>query len=164
MATPDPALGLSATFPTADVRNALLFAMQMGKANDSNARLKFIITSSDAPTYWQDDVQLDSPPRLDRDGKPLNPNIEVRKTPDEEVEVDAAVEVAPALPNELPPIGNFRPSKLTVTLMEQEYDQVKEAREVLYNTDRYVYGSEPEIDGLFDLDFHQIVYFAVEDS
>lgn len=232
MAQPDPALGISVAFPTEQVRNGLLFAMQLGKPNALDRRLKFVMRTDVLPTYWIslgdmlaedaltgatqvvlgdvtdldpdggelligaeqyvytaiDDeasaltlaspllsdyaagepvlanVQLDQTPRLDRDGEPLDPNIEVRRDGSTELEVDAAVEVTPATQEELPPIGNFRPSKITVTLMAQEYVQIQGCKECLYNGDRYQYGFEPEIDGLFDLDVHQIVFFAIEDA
>jgi hypothetical protein len=230
MAQPDPALGISVDFPTQTVRNGLLFAMQLGKPNALDRRLKFIMRTTTMPTYWLsvadvlaedaaigatelvlgdtgglnpgggeillgtetytysavvDDsvtltsplltdhdagepvlvnVQLSTPPRLDRDGEPLDPNIEVKRNHDTELEVDAAVEVTAATQEELPPVGNFRPSKITITLMGQEYAQIEGCKECVYNGDRYQYGFEPEIDGLFDLDVHQIIFFAIEDA
>lgn len=166
MVQPDPALGITADFPTETVRNAFLFAMQMGKPNDVARQVKFI-KRSPGRRYFLGSVEQFQPPagtlRLDRDGRPLNPEIRVEQTPDSEIAVDVAIELTEATADELP-VGNFRPVKATVTLMTQEYDLIKGSRELKYNNDRYGFGYELDANGLFDLTVHTLIFFAINES
>lgn len=163
MVQPDAALGLSAQFPTATVRNAFLFAMQVGKPADPTRQVRFLRRSG-AVTYQRNGVPIPiADVRRDRDGKPLDPNIRVVRLPDEEVRVDVAIELAEARAEELP-VGNFRPVKATVTLMRQEYEQIVGCRELIYNQDRYGFGYELDATGLFDLTVHTLIFFALNES
>jgi hypothetical protein len=167
MAQPDASLGISATFPSTDVRNALLFAMQMGspnEANDSDRRQVRFLRRNGAVTYWRGDTQLTLDEfRRDRDGNPLDATIRMETAPDDEVKVDVAIEVEEASAEELP-VGNFRPVKATLTIMGPEYEQIVGCREVIYNNDRYGYAYELAADGLFDLTFHTLIFFAIDES
>lgn len=162
MALPDPALGISVDFPTEQFNNAIRFAMQMG-AHPTEALRPTFVKKATARTYWKNNSELADPPRMDRDGKPLDPDVDVRFADPEEFQVDCAVEVDRADAEELP-IGNFRPTKVTTTLLLAQYEQIKECRELAYNGDRYLYGYEPESDGLFDAGVHMIVWYCLEDS
>jgi hypothetical protein len=42
------------------------------------------------------------------------------------------------------PVGNFRPTKVVVTLLDDDYQAVKNARRLRYNGDEYLFGYEPE--------------------
>ena len=83
---------------------------------------------------------VDAAPRPRRQAP--GPDRERSSSPPVTKRVDCAVEFERADAEELP-VGNFRPTKATVTLLDEEYDQVKGARELVYNGDRYVYGYEP---------------------
>lgn len=163
---PSANLGLSVNFPSADVRNALLFAMQMGAPNKVTERVRFV-KKAPGRRYFLDDVEQFQPPagtlRLDRDGKPLNPNVTVEQTPDDEIPLDVAIEITQATAEELP-VGSFRPVKAEITMMQEEYDQMAGSRELLYNNDRYGYGYETEAIGLFDMTFHVLIFFAIDES
>lgn len=166
MVNPDPSLGLSADFPTATVRNALLFAMQMGKPTDVTRQVQFIKKSPGRQYFLGDVEQFQAPLgtlRLDRDGRPLNPEVRVVATPDQQIALDVAIELTEASAAEIP-VGNFRPVKATVTLMEQEYQQIVGCRELAYNADRYGFGYELDATGLFDLTFHTLIFFALNES
>jgi hypothetical protein len=158
--------GFSAAFPTDTVRNGLLFAMQLGAPNDATRKVTFV-KKSPGRQYFLGEVEQFQPPlgtlRLDRDGRPLDPNVRVVPTPDQEFTVDVAIELADATADEMP-VGNFRPVKATITLMAQEYEQVKGCREIKYNNDRYGFSHELDLLGLFDLDFHVLVFFAINES
>lgn len=168
MVDPNPDLGIDAGFDPAEFRRSIHFAMQMGTPPDPDKRPKFLKKST-SRTYWQNGVQLGSTPRLDRDGKPLDPTIEVRrgatteyKMPDDSA-VDCAIEVARADSDELP-VGNFRPTKIVVTLLDDEYEVVRECRELIYNGDRYQFGYEPEAYGLFSVGVHTMIFYAIDES
>jgi len=166
MVQPDPALGIAVDFPTETVRNAFLFAMQLGKPNEVTRQVKFV-KRSPGRRYFLDDVEQFQLPlgtlRLDRDGRPLNPQIRIEQTPDAEIPVDVAIELTEATADEIP-VGNFRPVKATVTLMSQEYEQIKGCRELAYNNDRYGFGYELDANGLFDLTVHTLIFFALNES
>jgi hypothetical protein len=166
VAQPDPSLGIAVNFPTETVRNALLFAMQMGAPNMSGREIAFV-KKAPGRRYFLDDEEQFQPPlgtlRLDRDGRPLNPEIRVEQTPDDRIVVDAAIEIDDASAEEMP-VGKFRPVRATVTLMQQEYDLIQGIKELEYNGDRYGFSHEPEIPALFDLDFHVLVFYAIDES
>ncbi len=162
MADPSPDLGIDADFDPGEFRRSIRFAMQMGAPPDPDMRLKFMRQPA-GRTFWLDGVQLNQTPRLDRDGKPLNPNIEVRRPaaqeyrmPDGSV-VDCAIEVQVADAEELP-VGNFAPVKVVVTLLDEQYAVVKDCREIVYNGDRYVLGKQPEAFGLFSVGINTMVF------
>lgn len=161
MAEPDSSLGISADFDAAGFRNAIRFAMEMGLNPDPSRRPTFIRKSS-SRVYKKNSVVI-STPRLDRDGRPLDPEVEVVRPADVEVSVDCAIEVQRADAEELP-VGTFRPTKVVATLLDDQYEEVKDCREMLYNGDRYVYGYEPESNGLFDVGVYTIIFYAVEDT
>lgn len=162
MVQPDPSLGIDVTFDNDGFRKAIRFAMQMGTNPDADKR-PYFVKKSGARTYWKNGVQLSSVPRTDRDGNPLDPDIEVRSTPDENLVVDCAIEVERAEADELP-VGNFRPTKVVVTLLDDQYQIVKDCRELLYNGDRYLYGYEPESNGLFEVGVYTMIFYAKDES
>lgn len=163
MVNPDPSLGLSAAFPTQTVRNALLFAMQMGKPNDATRQVKFLRRTGTV-TYTKNGVEIPiADVRRDRDGKPLDPEVSIVRVPDEPISVDVAIELSEASADEIP-VGNFRPVKATVTMMEAEYQLITGCRELMYNADRYGFAYELDATGLFDLTFHTLIFFALNES
>lgn len=163
---PDPALGIAANFPSQDVRNAFLFAMQMGKPNDVLRQVRFV-KKAPGRQYFKGEVEQFQPPagtlRLDRDGRPLDPEVRIVQTPDQEVDVDVAIELTEATADEIP-VGNFRPVKATVTLMTQEYALIQGSRELVYNTDRYGFAYELDATGLFDITVHTLIFYALNES
>ena len=174
MVQPDPALGFNVAFPSMTVRNGLLFAMQLGSPNEiidvngnpvEKRRVRFIRRDG-AITYYREGSEAPlalSEFRRDRDGRPLDPTIRMVKSIDTEVPVDVAIELTEATADELP-VGNFRQVKATITLMGQEYEQVKGCRELIYNNDRYGFGYELDAHGLFDLTFHTLLFYAIDES
>jgi hypothetical protein len=162
MVDPDPALGIAVDFDGDGFRAAIRFAMQMGTIPDPARRPKFILKSGITPTYTKNGSPVTSP-RLDRDGKPLDPNVRVVTGADREVEVDCAVEVTRADAEE-GPVGNFRPTKVVDTLLDEQYALVVGARELIYNADRYVFGYEPESNGLFDVGVYTMIFYPRDES
>lgn len=163
MVQPDPALGFNVAFPQAQFENAIKFAMQMGTPNEAVKRPTFIFPG-DGLTYWRDGVELVEPPRVDLDGHPYDPEIEVRRAADVELQVDCAFEVKEVIPRPEDPVGTFQHTQLVVTLLEAEYQQVKHCKAITYNSDRYLYGFESELYGLFGSDVHTIIFVSEDDS
>jgi hypothetical protein len=170
VAQPNPALGIPAGFDEQAFRNAMAFSMQMGKPNDLDRKPVFLKKST-GRTYSRGGEVLWSgsgqpPPavvRTGRKGEPLDPTIKVVPNDDVEVEVDCAIEVEDVKQEDLP-VGNFKPVKLTVTVLDTEYAKLAGVKELKYNGDHYMKSNEPEIDGLFGVDVHQLVFFAVDES
>lgn len=169
MVQPDDSLGIDVDFDNDGFRNAIKFAMQMG-VNPDPERSAIFLKKATARTYWKNDVELGSVPRLDRDGKPLDPEIEVRKEADEQIkvgtgpgEVDVAIEVERADAEELP-VGNFRPTKVVITALDVDYEVIKDCRELIYNGDRYLFGYEPESTGLFEVGVYTMIFYAIDES
>lgn len=165
MATPDPALAAlvgNVDFPSDEVSAALRFAMQMGQTNPTDRKPAFIKRSAGV-TYWKGGVQQTTP-RLDRDGRPLDPTVEVRRTQDTRItNVDCAIEIERAEADEVP-TGNYRPVRAVTTFQQADYDKIAGCRTLEYNGDRYDYGYEPESLGLFDLNFYTIIWYALDES
>lgn len=163
---PDASLGITTGFDPAGFRNAIKFAMQMGAPNMDGRQIAFVKKNNTVTYHLGSELLTTGDPRLkvDRDGKPLNPNIRVTKGQDTVVDgIDCAIEIKQVQRDELP-VGNFRPIRATVTVLDVDYAEIKDCRELLYNGDRYQYGFEPEDYGLFEVDVHSIVFYALEDS
>lgn len=164
---PDASLGIDVDFPSPTVRNALLFAMQMGSPNEAgptDKRQVRFVKKGKGVQYFKGAVLQDTATvRRDRDGRPFDPTIKMVTADDEEIKVDVAIEMTEAPPEEVP-VGNFRNVKATITLMAEEYAQVKGCKEIIYNTDRYGYAYELEAVGLFDLTFHTVIFYALDES
>lgn len=172
MALPDPALGFSVDFPTETFENAIKFAMQMGAPTgevDGAPLAPRFIKKGAGRTYWRDDEQLmpiseGGTLRLDRDGRPFDPNVRIGAGTDDEVlAVDCAIEIDKADADEIP-VGNFRPTKAIVTLLDADYLKIVGVRELAYNGDRYTYGYEPEALGLFDAGVHTMIFYAQDET
>ncbi|NUS01920.1 MAG: hypothetical protein HOV97_05075 [Nonomuraea sp.] len=163
MATPDSTLGLNADFDAANFRNMIKATMQMGAAPDPDKRPKFIRKST-TRTYWKNGVQLAQAPRMGREGEPLDAEIEVRvAAPVVITDADCAVSIERVDADELP-VGNFRQTKAVVTLLDVDYAKVDGCKEMTYNGDTYRYGYEPEVNGLFTVAVHTIIWYALDES
>jgi hypothetical protein len=150
-------------------REAISFAMTMGAPPDPDARAVFVF-SQGTRTYWKNGVQLTTTPRLDQDGRPLDPTIQVRAEPAVTKkqgpgadEVDCAIEFDIVNTEELP-VGNLRPGRLTVTVLDTDYAKVEGCREVLISGDRYTFQYEPPSMGLFDVGVRQMIFYAVDEG
>lgn len=170
MANPSDGLGIDVDFDNDGFRNAIRFAMQMG-ANPNPERTTIFIKKNPGRTYKKNGITVPTP-RLDRDGKPLDPDIEVIKAADDQIrvgtdiangEVNVAIEVERADAEELP-VGNFRPTKVIVTALDVDYEKIKDCRELIYNGDKYMFGYEPESNGLFEVGVYTLIYYALDES
>ena len=166
MAIPDFAgLGISAgqDFDPDAFRNAIKFAMQMGKSPNPDLAPSFR-KSGGVRTFWKDGVELDpTTVRTGRDGEPLDFDVEIREPEPVTVTVDCALEVSIADPETLP-VGNYSGGKITVTLLDVDYQQISDCRELLYNGDRHRLGFHEEAIGLFGVGVHTIVFYTVDES
>lgn len=166
MAVPDSSLGIAASFDATQFNAAIRFAMQMGTPNDPDRQPKFVKKAAGRRYFLGLVEQFPAPNgtlRLDRDGRPFNPEVRIEQVQDEFVTVDCAVEVVKADADELP-VGNFRATKAICTLLDEDYAKVVGCRELRYNADTYIFGYEPEANGLFDAGVHTMIFYALDES
>lgn len=159
---PNPALGFSANPDMDKVRRALRFAMELGAPPETQRQATFIFPGG-ARSYEKDGVVLDTVPRLDRDGRPFDPTIAVITSPGREVQVDVAIEITRADADE-GPVGTFRHTKATVTVLDEQYVLIKGAREMRFNGDKYVFAYEPEGLGLFGMGVNTMIFYARDET
>lgn len=153
--------GTYSGFDATQFRDAITFAMQMGTPPDANIAPKFVFPAG-TPTYYKNGTLIASPP-LDQDGLPFDPEIVKVQDPGEVVTCNCSVEVSRADADEIP-VGNFRPVKAVVTLLDTDYELIKGCREMIFNNDTYSYGYEPGALGLFDVGIHIMVFYAVQET
>jgi hypothetical protein len=112
---------------------------------------------------------------LDQDGNPLDLDVEVRTDQPKIVyqrksealdatHVDCAIEFQPAQAQELPVGLNLRPTKLIVTLLDEDFLKVEGCREILMGADRYIYSYTLPSLGMFTVGVQQMVFFALDES
>lgn len=160
---PDPTLGISVNFPTETFNNAIRFAMQMAAPMEEYKRVTFIMPVSGLPTYWKNGNPVNSP-RVDRDGNPLDAEIERRDPVPEEIQVDCAWEIVGGGGDDETPVGAFQQTRLVVTLLEEQYQEIVGCQAVRYNGDDYLYAYEPDNYGLFDAGVHTLIFTAKEET
>lgn len=148
--------GTDPNFDALAAEAGIRFAMQLGAPVKPQDRATFVFAKT-----------LQYPPgtRLDQEGRPLDPRIspttEASDRPD--VQKDCAIEFSPADADEIP-VGNFRPTKVTITMFEKDFEDVKDAREIRIGGDRYLVGYRPPPLALFNLGFQQIVAYALDET
>jgi len=155
--------GTNPNFNAAEVRDALQFAMRMGSPNRVQDKATFYFKQT---RVWKDgngDVVLN--PRLDQDGNPFDPSLTLELEGNDPVVLDeVAVEFSIARPEELE-VGSIRPTRVELTILDEQWNQIDTAVEVsLQGGSRYYISYEKPVIGLFDMDVHQLVCFAKEES
>ena len=155
--------GTNPNFNAAEVRDALQFAMRMGSPNQVQDKATFYFKQT---RVWKDgngDVVLN--PRLDQDGNPFDPSLTLELEGNDPVVLDeVAVEFSIARPEELE-VGSIRPTRVELTILDEQWNQIDTAVEVsLQGGSRYYISYEKPVIGLFDMDVHQLVCFAKEES
>jgi hypothetical protein len=143
MAKPDDS-AFGAGFNPDVFRQAITSVMQMGKPPETARQATFVFASASRTYVTKSGATLTTPPRLDRDGRPFDPTIKVVEVPGNEKQVDCAIEISRDSTAQEGPIGTFRRTIATVTLLDEQYALVKGCRELRFNGDRYVYGYEPD--------------------
>lgn len=146
--------GSNPTFDAAGFRSALRDVMTLGLPNDP----------ADQPTFhFPTTVSYPPGTAVDEDGVALDPSVPKSKTTLDPVKVRCAVEYFDATPDELP-VGTFRPTKLVLTMFEDEFALVKDAEEVVIGQDRYYLSHRPPPVGLYDVTVFQIVAYAIDEK
>ena len=107
--------------------------------------------------YWNDTRSTAA--AVDGEGIPFDPTATITTTTRASVTKPCAVEYIDAS-GQPTPFGTVVPSKVKVTLLDQDYTAVKDADYIVIGGDRYLRHHEPPSYGLFDVGVHQLVYVA----
>ena len=154
-----------------EVRQAIQFAMRMGSPNRLEDKATFYFRQT---RVWRDpstaspdepDGEVVVSPRLDQDGNPFNPDLKLHLEGKAPVVLDeVAVEFAIARPEELE-VGSIRPTRVEITILDEQWRGISDAIEVsLQSGDRYYISYEKPVIGLFEMDVHQLVCYAKDES
>jgi hypothetical protein len=131
--------GTSPRFNAAGFRNAIKTAMQMGAPPNEGERATFHFA-----------VQLVYNGSMDGDLVPFDPTATVTSTEPPTVQVDCAIEYFDA-EGQPTAFGLLAPSRIAVTVLDVDYEQVKECSYVVVHGDRYDYRRTEPPNGLFDV-------------
>lgn len=153
--------GTDASFDATQFRDAIKFAMNMGLPDDPNERATFYFR----PTMRYVDQAGNEAinPRLDQNGKPLDPSIRIVREHPTPVQVPVAVEFNTANVDERP-VGAFKPTRVSITVLDEHWPRVEQAIEVELGGDRYVISYERPPVGLFEVTIHTIECFAQSET
>ena len=152
--------GVNPGFDATAFTEGIRFAMEMGAPVTPTDRATFRfpkVTSYPAGT------------RLDREGRPLNPNIpRTEGTVRPDIQVDVAIEYdAPSNTSgniNQTAVGKFPLVGVVLTLFQEDYLIVKDAREVIIGGDTYIVDHRPPPLALFNVGFQQIVLLAKDET
>lgn len=131
--------GTDAGFNAAEFRDAIHFAMQLGAAPDPAEQVTFHFDSQLVYTVPADGADV-----------PFDPNATVTKTTPPPVRVDCAVEYFDA-ENQPTSFGMLAPTRLSVTVLDEDYRLIQGCSYVVVHGDRYDYRRTEPPSGLFDV-------------
>lgn len=136
-------------------RTAVRFAMTMGSPT---------LTADKATFRFRKTRTFPTGTRLDQEGNPLDPTVAATTVEPTPVVMDnVAVEFQTADPQELP-VGNFRPTKAVLTLLDEEWATVSDAIEVELGGDTYMIGYVHPPLGMFDVTVIQLSCFGINEQ
>jgi hypothetical protein len=140
--------GTNSSFNADKFRTAIRFAMTLGAPPATGDQLTF---------HWNPTTATGA--AKDGEGVPFDPAAIITRTSRPSVSRPCAVEFVDAA-DEPTAFGMVIPSKVKVTLLDEDYDAVKDADFVVITGDKYLRSHEPPSVGLFDVGVHQVIYVA----
>lgn len=139
-------------FNAAEFRTAIQFAMTMGAAVDVGERASFHFPSQLVYNAPADGAQV-----------PFDPAATVTKTEPTPVQVNCAIEYFD-VENQPTDFGLLAPSRLTITLLDEDYEKVKGCSYVVVHGDRYNYRRTEPPSGLFDVGIYTMHFTAQSET
>lgn len=134
-------------FNAAEFRDAIHFAMQLGSAPDPGQQVVFHFPKQLTYNVPADGAQV-----------PFDPSATVTAVTPTPIKVDCAVEYFDA-ENQPTGFGLLAPSRLSITLLDEDYAKVKDASHVVIHGDRYDYRRTEPPSGLFDVGLY-VMHFT----
>lgn len=147
--------GTNSGFDAAEFRSSIQDAMLMGLPNSSSDMPTFLFEES-SPVYPLGTA-------LDENGRPYDLTIKPTSTPLANVKIKCAVEYGGQNSQNLESVGEFDETKAILTVLDEDYELVKEADYVLLGTDRYQIRYRTVI-GLFNVDVWRLYLYAVDET
>ena len=144
--------GTNAGFNAAEFREAIHFAMSMGAAPDESERITFHFPSTLTYNVPADGAHL-----------PFDPSATITPETPDPVQVDCAVEYFDS-ENQPTNFGLLAPTRLAITLLDVDYDQVQDCSYVVAHGDRYDYRRTEPPSGLFDVGLYTMHFTARGES
>lgn len=145
--------GSDAGFDGAAFRDAIHFAMQMGAAPDPAEQITF---------YFDPTVTNPTSAVLDGAGIPFDPDASTTSVALSSKQVDCAVEYFDA-EGQPTSFGLLTPARLSATLLDVDYEEVRHAAYVVVHGDRYNYRRTQPPQGLFDVGLY-VMHFTAENE
>lgn len=144
--------GSNSGFDAAGFREGISFAMAMGAAISAEERLTFHFPQ-----------QVTNASAADGNKVPFDPSQSPTRTPARPpVQVDCAVDYYD-LEGQPTAFGIVAPSRLTVTVLDEEYQQIEGCAYVVAHGDRYNYRRTEPPGGLFDVGLY-VLHFTAENE
>jgi hypothetical protein len=140
-----------AGFDPAAIRAGLLKAMVFGKPARESDQALFVIPAATVVDDGEDDEGVSFDP-TDRD-----------VVAPRELRVDCAVEYVDAT-GSMETAGVITPSKVIITLLDEEYQQVKGFSHVIAGGDTYRYSKTPPPDGLGTMTIWTVICVADDET
>jgi hypothetical protein len=144
--------GSNPDFNAAEFRAGIHLAMEMGAALDADEQVTFHFPST---------LVYNTPG--DETDTPFDPTTTVTSTPVTPKRVPCAVEYFDA-ENQPTNFGLLAPSRLEITLLDEDYEQIKNASYVVVHGDRYNYRRTQPPQGLFDVGLYVMHFTAVNEA
>lgn len=149
MAIPSDGLqGFNAT----EFKDAIHFAMQLGAAPDAAEQIKFHFASTLVYNGSADGREV-----------PFDPTATVTSTTPDPVHVDCAIEYLD-VEDQSTGFGLMAPTKIALTLLDEDYTQVKDSIYVTIHGDRYDYRRTEPPQGLFDVGLYVMHFTATNET
>jgi hypothetical protein len=133
-------------------------------ANKFREKIRFVFTMEAPPEedrqltfHFTSTIDIVGP--ADGDSVPFDPTEPVTRTTRPPLKRPCDVQFV-QVADEGTTFGVVVPAKLKVLLLDEDYDDVKDASFVIMNGDRYLRHYEPPSFGLFDVGLHEMVFIA----
>lgn len=129
-------------------RTAIRFVFDMAAPPETDYQLTF---------HFTDTISFVGP--SDGDSVPFDPAEPITRTTQPPIQRPCDVEFLRST-DEVTAFGVVVPAKLKVTLLDEDYEDVKAASFVVMGGDRYLRHIEPPSFGLFDVGLHELIFIA----
>lgn len=144
--------GSNPDFNAAEFRANIHAAMDMGAALESAEQVMF---------HFPGTLVYNRP--TDETNTPFDPAATVTSTPGSTKQVPCAVEYFDS-ENQPTTFGLLAPARIEVTLLDEDYEQVKNASYVVVHGDRYNYRRTEPPSGLFDVGLYVMHFTALNEG
>lgn len=144
----------SPDFDPGAFRDAIRFVYTMAAAPVSDDQVTF---------HFETQLVYNTGVAVDDDGRPFDPAATVTRQTPAPKQVPCAVEYTDA-ENQPTNFGLLSPSKVKISLLDQDYAQVKDAIYIVIAGDRYNYRRTFPPSGLFDVGIYEMLFVAENET